>query len=92
MFFFFRDFLFAKSGLSLFFFPCLPPPSLLSLSFFPFLATRTLATKNYAAALVPGGELAAVREIAINPLGAFGGHGLPRGTVAFPSNYQNRRA
>jgi hypothetical protein len=34
---FFRDFLFAKSGLSLVFFPCLPPPSLLSLSFFPFL-------------------------------------------------------
>jgi hypothetical protein len=43
MFFFFRDFLFAKSGLSLFFFPCLPPPSLLSLSFFPFLA-HTCAT------------------------------------------------
>jgi hypothetical protein len=38
MVFFFRDFLFAKLGLSLFFFPCLPPPSLLSLSFFPFLA------------------------------------------------------
>jgi hypothetical protein len=39
MFFFFRDFLFAKSGLSLFFFPCLPPLSvaIVFVFFFPFL-------------------------------------------------------
>jgi hypothetical protein len=43
---FFRVFLFAKSGLSLILFPCLPPPSLLSLSFFPFLAKEGSSCSN----------------------------------------------
>jgi hypothetical protein len=40
---------------------------------------------------VPGRELAAVCEIAINPLDAFLDTNWWLGTVAFPSNYQNWR-
>jgi hypothetical protein len=68
--------------------PCGPPPPIRAapgpratctavLFFGVFEAYPPLDTTPGA----PGRELPAVREIAINPLGAFDGHGLLRGTV-----------
>jgi hypothetical protein len=66
-----------------------PPPhqrrswSSCHLHYCPFWCLRGIYPPLGTTPGVPGRELAAVREIAINPLDALGGHGLPRGTVAF---------